>query len=169
MDVRGLRYVLCGQRPTCHFDGHDRDGAAGHGRVCGSWSSCYTAATPPSSHVRGIIAVILIVRRSSISAVPGEYHMIYRSYIGFCFLFRLCIIHLLSCQLWLSNLHHLCPSFISRGRNMSAAFNPTYIFISCGRPQCSTCGSAAGLKLVPPSRAAALSVAQGWHAHMSLL
>lgn len=118
------------------------------------WGMGQTVAIAPSSHVRGFIAVILSVRRQSISA---KSHDLPLAHTGQCFFFFAncpSLIYLLAslCDiLW----HYVClicttfiqyPSLIPLGRHSPAAFDPTYIFISCGRPQCSTWGPAAGLK-----------------------
>lgn len=54
-------------------------------------------------------------------------------------IYNLASVHLFWCSVCLiCTTFILYPSLIPLGENLSAAFDPTYIFISCGRPQCSS-------------------------------
>lgn len=71
--------------------------------------------------------------------------------------------HIPWCSLCLQHFHAVYLINLSWG-NSSAAFDPTYIFISCWHPQCSTRGRTAGLKPVLWSRAmAGLRMGPRWY------
>lgn len=111
------------------------------------WGMGLTGARAPSSHVSGFIAVILSVKGQSISALRTENlcDLPLTQTVQYFFFFGNCpsliynpvgLCHIFWCSVCLTTFI-LNTTLIPPGENLSAAFDPTYIFISCEHPQCS--------------------------------